>query len=189
MKAWNFVLDFVAAQIDLSNEPDSEELFEKIRRKIIIHEEFVKERLKLIKPEIEKNQSEQYPYTIIDCPECFQDTLVLRGGNCECLFCTADFDWEDAMEKWLIRHEGYYRYWDKDRMVDPLVFECPECGLQGLYRYEDGDAQPPDPAGICFHCGSSFPYCMWCSLADVCPDDEDGFGRECSIYLTHKKDI
>jgi len=188
VKAWNFVLDFASAHIDLSNERDSEELFEKIKRKIIVHEEFVKERLKVIEPEIEKNRSEQYPYTIIDCPECLQDTLLLKGGNCECLFCRSDFDWEDAMGKWLIRHEGYYRVFDyKDRMIDPLVFECPECEFEGLYRFEDGDTQPPDPAAICFHCGRSFLYCEWCSLADVCPNDEDGFGKECSIYLTHRK--
>jgi len=188
VKAWNFVLDFVSAHIDLSNERDSVELFEKIKQNIIIHEKFIKERLKIIEPEIEKNRSEQYSYTIIDCPECLQDTLLLKGGKCECLFCRSDFDWEDAMEKWLIRHEGYYRVFDyKERMIDPLIHECPECGAEGMYLFEHGDAQPPDPAAICFHCGSSFLYCEWCSLADVCPNDEYGIGKECSIYLTHRK--
>jgi len=188
VKAWNFVLDFTSAHIDLSNEAASEKLFEKIRRKIIAHEEFVKERLKVIDPEIQKIRSEEYPYTIIDCPECLQETLLLKGGDCECLFCKMRLHWKDAMEEWLILHEGYYRVFNyEDRSIEPLVLECPECGYEGLYRFADGDAQPPDPAAICFHCGSSFLYCEWCSLAEVCPNDQHGICKECSIYLIHKK--
>ena len=188
VKAWNFILDFTSSQINFSNEPIPASLFSRIKKKIVSHEKFIDERLKFIKPKLDKNKVEQYPYTVIDCPDCLQEALFFKGGNCECLFCKANFQWKEAMEKWVILHEGY-RYFDyKERIDDPLIHECPECEIEGLYRFEDGSQQPPDPAAICFHCGASFLFCEWCSLAGVCPDDEDGICRECSVYLEHKKE-
>jgi hypothetical protein len=187
VKAWSFILDFVNLNIDITTDPKASLVFEKVKEKIVVHEKFIEERLKIISPEIEQLKAEKYPYTIIDCPLCFQDSLILKGGNCECLFCNVDLDWEMAMEKWLILNEGYYRYYDKDRLEDPFVIECPECEFESLYRFEFGDAHPPDPAAICFHCGASFLFCEWCSLSDVCPNDEDGFCQECSTYLAYKQ--
>jgi hypothetical protein len=185
-KAWSFILDFTVSHINLNNDPQAMELFDKIREKMILHEKFITERMQSIEPELQKVKSEQYPYTIVDCPACFQDTLLLKGGVCECLFCKTVFDWETAMEKWLILREGYNRYYDKDRLIDPLITECPECEFEALYRFEDGDAQPPDPAAICFHCGSSFSFCRWCHYKDSDPDDENSYCKECSLYNNKK---
>ena len=181
VKAWGFILDFTSIHIKFEDDPEAIDLFEKIKEKMIVHEKFINERLESITPEIKRLKSEQYPYTIIDCPLCFQDALILKGGTCECLFCNAKLDWELAMERWVILTEGYYRYYDKDRLVDPLITECPECEFEALYRFEDGDAQPPDPAAICFHCGIAIPYCYWCSSAGESLDDDDRFCNECAI--------
>jgi len=155
VRAWSFILDFSVSHLDIVNDPKAFELFEKIRDKMVVHENFIDERMKLVSPEIQKFKSEEYPHTIIDCPLCFQEALILKGGSCGCLFCKVELDWEEAMEKWVILKEGYYRYYDKDRLVDPLITECPECEFVGLYRFEDGISQPPEPAAICFHCGVS----------------------------------
>lgn len=169
VKAWTFVLDFASSHLDFSKDPNSILLFEKIKTTIVIHEQFVNERLKFITPDIEANNSEKYPYTVIDCPECFHDSLFLKAGYSECLFCRTKEDWKKTMEKWLIVHEGY-RYFDlKERSIDPLIHECPECSHEGMFRFEDGDPQPPDPAAICFHCGVSIDFCEWCYYSDVCP--------------------
>ena len=90
------------------------------------------------------------------------------------------------MERWVILNEGYYRYHDKDRLVDPLITECPSCGYEGLYSFEFGDSQPPDPAAICFQCGESFPFCNWCDFEDSNPEDEDCLCRECSVFHLNK---
>lgn len=148
VQAWSFILDFTVSHLQVDNDLTVSQLFEKIRTKMIAHEEFIGERNRTIAPEIQRLKSEQYPYTIVDCPICFQDALILKGGNCECLFCKADLDWETAMEKWVILKEGYYRYYDKDRLDDPFIIECPGCNFDALYRFEDGDAQPPDPAAF-----------------------------------------
>jgi hypothetical protein len=184
---WGFILDFSVSEIDFSNENRAEKLFREIKEEIIPHEEFIQKRLVEIEPKLKENKDKKYPHTVIDCPECLQDTLFLMGGNCECLFCRERLSWEDAMEKWLILHEGWYNYYDyKERSIYPLTEECPECGEESLYKFEYGGAQPPDPAAICFHCGAEFPFCEWCDLSELCPDDDDGVCRECSTYLKYK---
>lgn len=182
VKAWSFILDFAVSHLNIKDEHNIMNLFDKIRDKMIAHEKFIVARLQAIDSDLQREKSEKYPYTIIDCPSCFQDTLLLKGETCECLFCKSEFDWETAMEKWVILREGYYRYYNKDRLVDPLITECPECEFEALYRFEDGDAQPPDPAAICFHCGCSFSYCYWCHFRDSDPEDEDSYCKECALY-------
>ncbi len=159
--AWGFILDFTVSHIDLDSDHTAEKLFEKIKDKMIAHEGFISERVKSIQPELRKIKAERYPYTIIDCPICFQDALILKGETCECLFCKADLDWKSAMEKWIILKEGYHRYHEKDRWNDPFIFECPECEYEALYQFEDGSTAPPDPAAICFHCGVMIPSQEW----------------------------
>jgi hypothetical protein len=180
--AWSFILDFAVSHLNLNDDPIASELFEKIKFKMIEHEAFIDKRKKTVAPEIQRLKSEEYPYTIIDCPICFQESLILKGETCNCLFCITDLDWESAMEKWVILKEGYYRYYDKDRLVDPLIIECPECEFEALYRFEGGDAQPPDPAAICFHCGESFPFCHWCDFEHSDLEDKDSLCKECSIF-------
>lgn len=191
-KAWSFILDFTVSHLDLQADRKASQLFETIKSKMIAHKTFIEERNKEIAFEIQQLQAEKYPYTIIDCPICFQGAFILKGGNCECLFCKADLDWESAMEKWVILQEGYYRYYDKDRLDDPFIVECPECEFDALYRFEAGDATPPDPAAICFHCGESFSFCHWCAFKDVDPEDEDCFCKECGnagekVYQKQRK--
>jgi len=67
-----------------------------------------------------------------------------------------------------------------------LIVECPECEMDAMYRFEDGDAQPPDPAAICFYCGASIPFCHWCDYEESDPEDEDSPCKECSVFSKNK---
>ena len=86
------------------------------------------------------------------------------------------------MNRWLVLHEGYHRVYGKDRLIEPLLHECPTCEYDTLYRFENGDAQPPVPAAICFNCGESFQFCNWCDFEDSDPKEKNSPCKECSAY-------
>jgi hypothetical protein len=156
--AWSFILDFITQNLSFDDEDVAKEHFEDVKKIMVSHAAFVEKRLKEIEPILEANEKEDYPFTVIDCPECMQDTLFLLGDESNCYFCNSHFSWEEAKEKWLEAHEGY-RYFDpKEMLADPLIFECPECGMEGLYRFEDGSMYPPDPGWICFACGGKWAW-------------------------------
>lgn len=45
----------------------------------------------------------------------------------------------------------------------PLTVECPDCGIEALYKFENANVHPPDPGWICFHCGISY---VWNELSE-----------------------
>lgn len=181
VKVWAFILDFVSEAIDFSSSEGTEAVFDSIREKMVIHQRFIDERIAALKPEFQRLQEEGT--FILDCPKCLQEALPLTGEDTECMFCRSAFTSDELMEEWLIAHEGWHYLDPKERITEPVIHECPECGMEGLYHFEFGGAQPPDPGSICFKCGATFDFCMRCDLEEECPDDELGVGRECAIYL------
>lgn len=184
IKAWGFLLDFSSSQINFTEETEAKELFEKIRSKMVIHEKFIKERWNDISMEIKKNEEDKYPYTVIECPECFQEAMFLLGGSCQCKFCRIVLTWRKAMDKWLTLHEGRSYIDPKQLMVEPLVFECPECGMDALYQFEHGDVYPPDPGWTCFHCGGRWAWderkkCARCDRPYFVSSGDDPFCGQC----------
>ena len=184
LKAWNFILDFTSLQISLDEESDAIELFEKIRSEMVFYEEFIEERWNEIAAEIQENQKKEYPYTVIECPDCLQEAMFLLGGSDECKFCRTKFPWKKAMEAWLSLYE-YGSFVDfKELSGRSLILECPECGIEGLYQFENADIRPPDPGWICFHCGQSWAWdeiktCERCDRPFFVSTDNDTFCGKC----------
>ena len=176
VRAWSFILDFEREHLDLTEDAGASEIFDQIRRKMAEHERFVEERKKEIEPELLKLREEGW--IIIDCPICLQDALNIDGGDWFCHFCRRRSSVEEGMEEWLTLHEGW-RYLDgKEQMIDPSVKECPECEMEGLYKFEDGNMTPPDPGWICLHCGQTWPWdgirtCVRCGRPMVPAEEGD----------------
>lgn len=186
VKVWAFILDFIAEAIDLSSSEGSKSVLESIRERMVVHQRFIEERTAALKPEFRRLEKEGI--FILDCPICMQNALPLTGEDTECMFCRRIFAPDELMEEWLIAHEGGHYLDPKEIMAEPLIYECPECGMEGLYHFEHGGAQPPDPGSICFKCGTVFDYCIRCDLREECPDDEYGFGRECAVFLKRREE-
>ncbi len=158
IKAWIFILDFITEHLSFEGEIVAEGYFEEIKSIMINHNEFVNQRLKDIEPVIEKNKNETFPYTIIDCPECMQDTMFLLGDESHCYFCNSHLSWEETKKRWLETHEGHKFSDPKEILADPLIHECPECEMEGLYQFEDDSTHLPDIGWICFACGGKWEW-------------------------------
>jgi hypothetical protein len=184
IKSWSFILDFISKNLSIDDEPDSSSIFDEIKEKILGHEDFIRHRLEDIKPILESNKNNAYPATVINCPECMQNTLFLLEEECECKFCNFKADWETTMSKWLLYH-GDYRYFDlKDNMIDPVIHACPECGNEALYGFKDGSMSPPSPGWICFACGNEWEIdeiqeCIRCSTMFFSSHEGDSFCGDC----------
>lgn len=158
-KAWGFILDFTSSHTYFDEEPEAKKLFEEIRSEIVKHKGFIEEWMREIEPEINENQKQEYPYTVMECPECLNEAMFLLGGFCECKFCRIKLSWEEAMDKWLALYEySSFRVPKEELIGKPLVLECPECGMEALYQFENFDIRPPDPGWICFHCGHKWAW-------------------------------
>jgi len=115
-------------------------------------EEFVSERLAVIRPRIDE-------YSIVrDCPKCSQDTLVCQDdGILHCYFCEFEIAAETLAEQ----------------RTEAEVDVCPECGHRALafiiYNNEDAGWE-------CMACGQEFDRLHVC---DSCGDLYEGDGPMC----------
>jgi hypothetical protein len=182
VKAWAFILDFAFTHLDLSEFENAKATFEGIRDKMIAHQHFVEARLSELQRELDRLRKEGI--LIIDCPKCLQDALPITGEDTDCLFCKSEYSADQVMDEWLAEHEGW-RYLDpKERVTEPLIFDCPECEAEGLYRFEDGSMYPPDPGWICFKCGRQWKWdeiseCVRCGRHFFVRDKEEVFCGKC----------
>lgn len=93
---------------------------------------------------------------IWECPECWQQALVIDGGIVHCQFCRRD---ADPCELAARNSEGY-------------VEDCPECGLEQTFAF----VLHNNEAGmwVCFSCGQhgeNYDHCMRCSRMEYFGDD------------------
>jgi hypothetical protein len=182
VKSWSFVLDYVDIHIDLSDNEKAQNKFDEIRGIMVQHQDFINHRTEEIKSSIEKVKQEDF--SIIDCPLCLQDAIPLTGKETECFFCKRSFTADELMNEWLIAKEGWAYVSTKHRSIDPIVYECPECGAYGLYQFPDEYMNPPNPGWICFKCGGSWEYnaiqkCTRCGQYYFIDDDGDPFCGNC----------
>lgn len=151
LKTWSFLWDFI--HDEMPDEADNEQL-EGIRERMNRHETYVKERLSEINHKLEALKREGT--LIVDCPSCLQITLSIPGGeNPECHFCRYQSDPVQVADDWATVFIGYPHIDPKDRMIEPVLKECSECGKETMIEFEDGGMTPPDPAWVCFSCGNS----------------------------------
>ena len=96
---------------------------------------------------------------IWECPECWQQALVIDGGQTDCKFCLHKADPQELAD---------------DNSESNVVEDCPECGEEAtfalvLYNNDEG-------RWICFSCGQSgeeYDHCIRCNLMASFPDQDD----------------
>ncbi|MBI3951048.1 MAG: hypothetical protein HY314_11410 [Acidobacteria bacterium] len=130
---YNFCLNFVRTQLNDLLDEKGQQLIHEVSIKLREFAEFVETRLAGFKGEIEG----AYNY-LIDCPRCWQETLVLGDGDPQCLFCgfTASPD-EVAKE---VNYEAGPEPCPECggscvRLGDQTVWVCFQCGNQGDYEF------------------------------------------------------
>jgi hypothetical protein len=72
---------------------------------------------------------------------------------------------------------GYPHTDAKERSIDPVLKECPVCGVETMIEFESGGVYPADPAWICFSCGESG------SPTSECRSCGEEFPWEMDVYL------
>lgn len=131
--------------------PEAETTLGEIHKNLAELQEFVDARMEAIL----KAWSDS---VIWECPECWQQALVIDGGDVDCKFCRR---LADPIKLAQDNTEGH-------------VADCPECGEEQtlafvLYNNDAG-------TWMCFSCGTDsehYDHCMRCDLMDYFPDDDD----------------
>lgn len=152
-RTWSFLWDFIHDQMpeEVENEQD---ILEKIKGRMVEHEEYVRQRLAEIKPDLDRLVEDGT--VVVCCPSCLEEALAIPGGqDPTCRFCRYENDADRVADDWAAVFVGYPHTDPKERMIEPVLKECPECGMETMIEFEDGGMVPPDPAWACFSCGQS----------------------------------
>jgi uncharacterized protein YbaR (Trm112 family) len=154
---WDFIYDWIPEEL-----PNHHLIIEDIKQRMIEYETFITNRMALLTPDLEALRKQDF--VIVACPSCLQKALVLveeEDHPC-CHFCRYQNDSAHVVDDWATTFIGYSHTDPKDRMISPVVKECPSCMDEAMIEFEDGDATPPDPAWVCFSCGASGPPMVIC---------------------------
>lgn len=181
------ILDFISNELEPDNfELDNKRLLNRIKRKLSEFHEYVEKRLKLIDKDIKS--AEALGSSLIECPICFQFTLVLGDGDPHCLFCNYKEEPIVAAKNWIGTHMGINEYMTvKDGGEYPL-YQCPECDSEALIYLE----RYAENAYICFSCGNDWSYnsldnCMKCNGLFFQVDEEPPFCSDCYKEMLSKE--
>ena len=160
-KSMSFSVEFCEQQNMVT--PDVESKLSEILVNLTKLQEFVDDRMKAIS---------SYPgwedAMIWECPECWQETLVVDGGDADCKFCNHKADPQELADS---HSEG-------------SVEDCPECGAELTFTFvfygDDGE-------WVCFSCGESgknYDQCMKCGRMKYFSDTYDGtVCKSCWAYV------
>jgi hypothetical protein len=193
-KAGSFAFDFANDHLETSE--IKSELLEYLNEPLFKNAEFLKERRIHISPRLSSLRKESY--FILDCPMCFEEALVpgpdIGPDQPICLFCKYTDTPENVADEWATKFVGYPHTDPKERMIEPVLKECPSgfCFSETMieFTHMDGGATPPDPYWICFACGAygSFEVsCQHCGEKFVPKNYEDYpyTCDECRLGQTH----
>lgn len=177
-RTWSFLWDFIHDQMpeEMGNEA---EIIAKIKDRMLKHEDYIRQRFKDIAPELDRLKNGGA--LILDCPSCLQEALVIPGEeDPTCRFCRYQDNAAQVADDWATVFVGYPHTDPKERMIAPVLKECPECGMETMIEFEDGGMFPPDHAWACLACGESGPPTTKCHRCGeefpweeevyICPD-------------------
>ena len=148
-KSMTFCVEFCEKQDMVT--PDVASKLGEIHMQLTDLHEFVNERLKSI--------SEEWKDALIrECPECWQEALVIDAGDADCKFCKRK---AEPRELAASNSEG-------------PVGDCPVCGEESafafiLYNNDAGE-------WVCFACGERgehYDHCMRCNQIEEFSDSDD----------------
>lgn len=148
----NFLYDFIHRE--LSPTTDFEEQLNQILVYLCEFDEFVKDRMKIVR----RRTNDSYSPVVI-CPRCFQKAVTIDGEGIECHFCRYTARGEDAADEYVTEVLNLSSYEiGKDGGEWP-VYNCSECGNTALVHETDDFT--------CFFCGehwtrSNMRFCESC---------------------------
>ena len=148
-KAVIFCVDF-CEQHDMTI-ADVEDKLEQIHKNLTTLNEYVEERMRAISSELED-------VTVWDCPNCWQHSLVIDGGDVECRFCSYRAEPSKLAEREGIRYS----------------VDCPECFEESTFTYVLHSSGGGN--WICFSCGiisENYVDCLICGQVTYIPQHND----------------
>lgn len=177
-KALSILLEFINLHLD----PDSfstsdEDIYNKIKKGLKDFDQFVSDRLGEINSKLQEISKES---KIIECPFCFQDTMVLDDPP-TCLFCYHTDDPETIAKEYIESILGISYYMCVKDGSDYPLHECPNCMNETLVDFGSGGSQFEEDQYVCFSCGevwkeNSFTSCSRCGKlilgdgSEICDD-------------------
>lgn len=148
----NIVLDFISNNLKKEAE-EFEHKIEEIRDELKHFKEFNRARMQIIKPSLEGAKR------IIECPDCWQEALVLDDDP-HCFFCGSNFDWSTLADL---------------RSETEEVMICPTCGQHActLVLFKDNSVW------YCIACDERGNYlmCPRCGIGLI--NEDDGICSDC----------
>lgn len=162
-KGHNFVIDFAKNHM-AKDYKRFEQQFDAIRGHLNRFEGFVAHRLETIKDALEAAKRK------VDCPRCYQETLILDDDALKCAFCDYQSDYEE-----LAREIG-----ESDE-----VLMCPECGEIActfvVFNNEDAGWK-------CIACGERGDYQVCGRCGQGLSKEDTGICAGCWDYMISKDD-
>ncbi len=147
-----FALDFINDEIGIDQLSESEvALLQQIRRALGNFQDFVSERTRSIAAQLDP-----YGKSIVTCPRCMQDAMVIDDGAL-CYFCGHRHDdMEAAIQEFV--HDVLEIDWHTvARGGEWPVYTCPGCGIDTLVDLKEAE-QEDKPRFICFYCGNHWDW-------------------------------
>ena len=148
-KSMAFSVEFCEQQDMIT--ADTEKRVGEIHANLTELQEFVDDRMKSISGEWEGA-------LICECPECWQEALVIDAGEADCKFCRRKIDPQELASN---KSEG-------------PVEDCPECGAESTFAFV---LYTNDSMGwLCFACGEGgqdYDHCMRCDQMEYFPDQDE----------------
>ncbi|MFJ7947371.1 hypothetical protein ACIQ6K_27525 [Streptomyces sp. NPDC096354] len=136
-----------------------------IRRGLTKIRGYVEQRMERLKDELAPLKERT-----LQCPNCRQWALVVRGGLTSCWFCPADVDpqltaWDYADNilrlPWRSPPQTHDQF---SQPASPPTDACPDCGIDTVVQGAVTAAAPDRPTSFCFNCAAAFPdLCEICS--------------------------
>lgn len=177
VKVLHFIFEFINEHVDLESIGKEElELIASIKDKLIKFEDFIAERWKKIRKEVDEFKKS---VAVAICPKCYQHSLVVDGSDPFCKFCNYTGDSNDVAEEFINNVLGLSRYEEITQGGDDPLCDCPECGESALVVNIDGDNW------ICFSCGlegESIDYCETCGTPYLADEHDIGMCDSCIDY-------
>jgi len=168
IKMWSFILDFTSKHLDISSDIICSRLFEEIKEIMIYHEEFIKNRTKVISSELSTKLKEAKYDKPLKCPYCLQNAVPLLLNDEDeitCVFCNAIKNIKEFIVEW----ESTWNY--------SGPYDCLYCGsLESVCETENGwvclrccENWDSDEFGLCISCETRLvlnpkkePCCEFC---------------------------
>lgn len=182
MKVLNFVFELINDHVDLDEISAEEmELICNIKNNLIKFEDFIAERWKKIKKEVDYFK-ESTAVTI--CPNCYQSALAIDGGNPTCLFCNFTGNSSEVAEEFVNNVLGISCYEAVAQGGDDPLNQCPDCGSSTLVNSISED---DNEIWICFSCGleverRKINYCETCGTPYFVSENDIGMCKSCIDY-------